>query len=343
MANPITQAPAGSAAPIVTGAPTGLTLDNDCEVFLHELGLEESLRRDHVLENDYRSAEAAADASRFRVNDANSERLEAQSEYEYDRRQHERLGYAMAQDRVDRHEANTIRHRKLLEDANAAATAAVAKLTNARETLRTARDYLRSLPKGTKLLPSLLKTPCPNGITPKQAAANERKRAKETFFTEVARLKEARPGIEADLADYRAQLLATVEGSKFSVAFSGGRFVPRFPMAMVNAESRGNSLPVAADPWGLIVDANFERYLAEGERIIREAYQRHEWMTISEEDKRARLRELAGEVLESERLEAHFTWMARASGDDTAAFRPDISPLALLGVKGPPPPRKPRR
>jgi hypothetical protein len=176
------------------------------------------------------------------------------------------------------------------------------------------------------------------GLTPKEGVAAELT-LQRTIRAEAKRVKAARLGPDADLAALEATLDKRAAAPEFEIVQSGGAFVARFPIVATGGEPRGGDLPNAPDYLVSFIKANKKKMLAEAKEVIDDFYLYDDVLVLTDAEKRSHLSKLAADLLASERREASWVWQALAQGE-AVAFRPDLAPVAILGITGMPPRRR---
>jgi hypothetical protein len=346
--------PAGYATPTVNGGVVGVT---DPEQAAINVLPERAQERLLALTAEQGRDRTAANAALEFQNECLEDLKWARSNFEQDKRQHVGLHINMAQDRAAEHEGRIARNKSTHEAAVKASGEASRKSNSSREVLNLVRGYVTYVAGRTwqmepethrqftvRNFPNL--TVCevdaalPPGKTRVDMIAAEHER-QSALRGEARRVKLARGGVVEDLAAFESDLDKRADEEPFKVTFNGSSFVARFPIIGVAAESRGGEVPHAPDYLPAYIKAHKKAIMAEARKVIENHYVDGDMLVLTAEEKRARLRDIAKELLASDRIIAEHIWRSRDEGF-FIAFDPGMSPLSILGVEGPPPPR-PRR
>lgn len=175
------------------------------------------------------------------------------------------------------------------------------------------------------------------GMTRKQAVAAEREKQGQ-LARDAAKVRKAEPGVEHDLANYIAEVDKIADTPAVTAERRGGVFLPAFPMHAITAPAMGGE-PYAFDPRPGYVKDHRDEIIEIGRKAIDEHYAYNVALVLSDGEKRSKLRQIAADVLASERLECAHIWAALEEGE-AIDFRPDTDPRAVLGVDGVLPPKK---
>ncbi len=137
-----------------------------------------------------------------------------------------------------------------------------------------------------------------------------------------------------DEAAITAQLRALKERGDKSPVFSSFERTPRleFDVVAVNSPLHGGELPVAPDPWPLLVSLNYEAVLDRALGQVRARHQRDTGLKLTAAERTKRLAEVKSKIVAAERVEVAAIWAAAANGVDIP-FRANTSIPALLGIE----------
>lgn len=137
-----------------------------------------------------------------------------------------------------------------------------------------------------------------------------------------------------DEAAITAQLQALkTRGDKSPVVTSYDRKQRlEFDVVAVNSPLHGGELPVAPDPWPLMVSLNFDAILDRALKQVRDRHQRDTGLKLTSAERAKRLAEIRDKIVAAERIEVAAIWAAAANGVDIP-FRANTSIPALLGIE----------
>jgi hypothetical protein len=343
--------PEGYSTPAVNGGTNGVS--DPVQAALDNLTKKAQARLRDLSTEHGRDRTASHAASEFQAETLEDLQF-ARSNYEQDRLQHHGLHIVMAAERRAEHDGRIARAKAANEDAVKAADEANRKAANSREVLNLVRGYANYLARtrwefrpGTNQQVQVrefdaptdheVDASLPEGKTRLDMIATEHGRQAD-LRADAKRVKAARDGVEEDLAAFERDLDKRAEDDPFKVVFNGSAFVARFPVIAVAAEGNGREVPHAPDYLPGYIRANKKAIMAEARRTIENFYADGDMLILTPEEKRARLRTIADELLTSQRIVAEHIWCSRAEGFPIP-FDPKMDPRSILGLDAVSPPK----
>jgi hypothetical protein len=283
-------------------------------------------KRHEAIANDYEFKRQIADAAYASVSNLRAELGEAEgrrartAEPQSGRVSADELRAAIAEADAD------------VARAKSAYEAATQRNRTATRNMNIALQHLRRvqvLYKATDNFVSVKPTPLPKGQTADEVIAR--------IDAETAKVKAAARPQDEVVAEAMVQVDALAKDAKVRVGF-GKKTTISFPVIRIAAESAGDEIPNSPDPRVWV--ARFFRNELEDD-VREQIAKKYEGVTLqlSDRDKAKRLKELAADRLNADRVRAEILWSRHESDPSAPLDYPAgylLDPRALIGIEGEP-------